>query len=350
MGKLGLWVANGHPGDSIGRMYSWKPKAVTCFFDYLQANRVVEYKSANPDTIVIVRIQHPMNWRHSPERSAVNFGREVASKWTALRQLDPYVYFANEMNLHYENGDTNPGNQWSYTTPTFYAKYADWVENTAKVVKDIAPEMRLITPPFAFGHNEDGEPDEDGEPKLGWAGYDYLVNAIEKYFDKILTFHAYWGDASGEKVDRLYDEELSSWYAYRWKRLLRLFSTRYGIDCRLIIDEAGNFQASSETFTDQCQDFAKNCFSDERVLAVTFFLWLDPTYSPGNMPNSWFQNISESNLDRHLKALSDLSHEVPQPPPPPTSYYLEELVAESRSAIVEIRTMSNLLSEKLEAL
>ena len=51
---------------------------------------------------------------------------------------------------------------------------------TADVIKNIVPEMKLITPPFAFGHHEDGSPDDEGQPKEGWAGYDYLYETVQR--------------------------------------------------------------------------------------------------------------------------------------------------------------------------
>lgn len=301
--RPGLWVANGHPGDPA-QMLSWNPAALTCFFDYLAPNNVFEYKAANPQVPIIIRFQHPLNWQDNPPYYADRLGRLVASKWNEIDVLDPYVYFANEMNLHYENGDQDPGNQPFYETPEFYQKYADWVAMTADVIKNIAPDMKLVTPPFAFGHNEDGAPDDDGHPKLGWAGYDYLQDTIKKYFNNILTFHAYWGNSSGSVREWLYDPQLSSWYAFRWRRVLKLFETRYNIQAKMLIDEAGNFATSDQDFTDQIIYHAENCLNDSRVLALTYFLWLDPTNSPGNVPNSWVQGVL--NLDQHLTRLKNM--------------------------------------------
>jgi hypothetical protein len=110
MRRPGLWVTNGTPTD-VQKMYSWRPASITCFFDYLAANRVWEYKAGNPNVAVIVRFQHPKNWREDPVGWARWLGNEVVSKWPELESLDPYIYFANELNLHYENGDLDPGNQ-----------------------------------------------------------------------------------------------------------------------------------------------------------------------------------------------------------------------------------------------
>lgn len=300
MRRPGLWVANGHPGDT-SKMLQWRPGAVTCFYDYLGFNGIYPYKAANPDSAVIVRFQHPFNWHQDPNYFARRLGEMVASKWNDLKPLDPYVYFANELNLHYENGDPNAANQARYITPEFYQKYAAWVRLTAEVIKNMAPEMKLVTPPFAFGHHEDGAPDDDGLPKESWAGYDYLYETVSDYFDNILTFHAYWGNARGSVKEWLYDPELSSWYAFRWRRLLKLFEARYNIKAKVIIDEAGNFGAADPDFTDQIIYHAEQCLSDARVLAVTYFLWMDPTRNPGNLSNAWAQQVL--NLSDHLNRL-----------------------------------------------
>lgn len=304
MRRPGLWVTNGHPGNP-DQMLSWRPAALTCFYDYLGVNGVFGYKAANPDVPIIVRFQHPFNWQQDPVGFARRLGEQVASKWNDLKVLDPYVYFANEMNLYYENGDQNPGNQPSYTTPEFYQKYAQWVRMTADVIKSRVPDMKLVTPPFAYGHQEDGSPDDNGQPSAGWAGYDYLYETIHDYFNNILCFHSYWGHAGGSEHTWLYDPVLSSWYAFRWRRVLKLFETRYKLKAKVIIDEAGNFGAADPDFTDQVLYHAQQCLSDARVLAVTYFLWLDPTNSPGNIPNSWVQRVH--NLSDHLTRLRNMS-------------------------------------------
>lgn len=301
MRRPGLWVANGIPGDP-NKMLSWRPGSLTCFFDYLTANRVRDYKAQNPEIPVIVRFQHPHQWHQDPVGWARTLGDMVASKWPELQALDPYVYFANEINLHYENGDPHVGNQPNYETPEFYERYAQWVRMTAEHIKGQVPEMRLVCPPFAFGHHEDGAPDENGVPGEGWAGYDYLADTVRDYFDNIITFHAYWGHAGGSVHEWLYDPALSSWYAFRWRRVLKLFERRYGIQAKMIIDEAGNFGASDPDFTDQIMYYARECLSDARVIAITYFLWEDPTHSPGNLPNSWVQRAI--NLDDHVARLA----------------------------------------------
>lgn len=303
MRRPGLWVANGTPTNSE-QMLSWRPGALTCFYDYLVPNRVAEYKARQPEALIVVRFPHPRRWRDDPTGTAQNLGRYVASRWPEIRGLDPYVYFGNEMNLHYESGDGDPNHQFLFETEAFYEQYAAWVRQIAEVIKNEAPDMKLVTPPFAFGHGEDGAPDDNGQPTAGWAGYDYLAETIRDYFDNIITFHSYWGHAGGSERDWLYDPVLSTWYAHRWQRLIKLFKTRYQMPVRVIIDEAGNFSASDADFSQQIIDHATTCLTDPRVLAVTYFLWEDPTLSPGNLPNSWTQRVL--NLDDHLARLAAL--------------------------------------------
>lgn len=324
MRKPGVWVANGKPSDP-SKMLSWNPAALTSFFDYLGDNRVYNYKELHPEVPIIIRFQHFPNWQDDPKYYAEKLGVLVASKWNDIKELDPYVYFCNEMNLHYENGDSNPANQYLYEMPEFYQRYADWVQMTADVIKNIVPEMKLITPPFAFGHNEDGvDKNNKAVPidEILWAGYDYLADTIFDYFENILTFHAYWGDGRGSIKERLYDEELSKWYAFRWKRVLELFEKRYGMNCKMIIDEAGNFAVKDADFTEQLLYFAQETLSDDRVHAITYFLWEDPTHSPGNILNSWVDNLSEDALNKHIEAmgafiLNDEIETNPDPDPIP---------------------------------
>lgn len=302
MRRPGIWAANGAP-DNIEQMYSWRPGAVCCFQDYLGPNRVREYKAAYPDATVIVRFQHPKNWRDDITQSARNVAGELLAKWPEIRDFVDYVYFWNEINLHYENGDPEPGHQWQYETQAFYEQVADWTLQIADRVKSVRPEYPLVCPPFAAGHHEDGAPDDDGNPKEPWGGYDCLAPTIESHFGGVICGHYYWGNAGGSVREWLHDPEASSWYAFRWRRVLKLFATRYGMpQTRIIIDEAGNFGASDADFTDQVMYYSEQTLMDPRVIALCFFLWQDPTNSPGNLPNSWTQHCQ--NLSQHVARLT----------------------------------------------
>lgn len=314
MRRPGIWVAKGQPVNPT-QMYSWRPGAIAGMAEHLMANDVYNYKQAHPDVPVIVRFQHPHNWLQDPTGTARKLGQTVAGKWAELKVLDPYVYFASRLNMHYENGDPNPANQPNYTTPEFYQKYANWVRTTADVIKYLAPDMKLVTPPLAFGYNEDGSPDSSGHPLQGWAGYDYLQDTIRQYFDNIITFHGYWGYPDGGSVpDWLYEPELSSWFAFRWQRLLQLFQARYGISARVIISQAGSYGLTDPDFTDQLIYYARQCLSDARVLALTYYQWADAPDSPLTPLTAWTQAVP--NLEQHLarlKAMPDVSGGVPAP-------------------------------------
>jgi hypothetical protein len=216
------------------------------------------------------------------------------------------------------------------------------VRLTADVIKQQAPEMKLVTPPFAFGFNEDGAPDSSGQPLQGWAGYDYLYETVRDYFDNILTFHAFWGYPAGGSVrDWLYEPELASWYAFRWQRVLNLFQQRYGQSARLIVDQAGNYSPGDPDFTDQLIYYARHTLSDARVLALTYFLWADPSNHPLYRRNSWREKVANlaDHLDR-LQALPDIelagakpAHETVDPVDVPETS-LEGILTEAEAAEV----------------
>lgn len=304
MRRPGLWVANGQPEDTT-QMYSWRPGAIACLYNHLAANDVFNYKAANPDAPVIIYFPHPPNWQQDAQASARQLGQFIADKWVELQPLDPYVYFANQANIHYANGDPNPANQYRYMTSKFYQLYGFWARTTADIIKDRVPEMKLITPPFAFGFNEDGSPGINGNPIKGWAGYDFLQETVRDYFDNTLAFNALWGYAAGGPVaDWLYEPELSSWYAFRWQRVLQLFKTRYNIEAKVIISQTANFGPANPDFTNQLIYYAQECLSDARVLALTYFLWSDPSGDPLGRLNAWRENIP--NLAEHLRRLSEM--------------------------------------------
>lgn len=302
--RPGIWGSNGN-NPNLDLMLSW-PGAITCIYDYLSSNGV-DFARQHPEMPLIIRFLHPQNWQENPAQSASDLAQQVISKWPTIRDLNPYVYFANELNLGYESGRPDIP---ALDTENFYQRCGLWITDVAKQIKNAIPEIRLVTPPWAFGHNEDGEP-VDGIPKIGWAGYDYLQEAVKDYFDNILTFHAYWPHGT----DELYDPELSSWYAFRWRRVLELFKVRYGLDCRMIIDEAGNMDPARPDFFDQVKYFSEECLSDGRVIAVTYFLWADPTGH--NNINSWVDKIPDlENFCQRLAALPDVQIATPGEPEP----------------------------------
>lgn len=318
--RLGIWGINGQGSDNmVNKMLSWRPAAITCFDQYRGHNKVHEYKSINPDAMIFLRFQHDKNWRENPSESAKNLANRVVSKWPEIKELDPRVYYMNENNLHYENGDESVGNQHLYTTKGFYSQYARYIGDVARRIKDTAPEMKLGCPPFAYGHGEDGEPNSTGKPKRGWAGYDYLAgfaegfpNLISTYFDNTIFAHYYWGNQFGYQKHWLHgsptDPQIHTWHAFRWKRVVNLFLTRYNIDVKIIIDECGGFDAGHPDFINDMIYYASACLGNGNILAVTPFLWYDPTHGDGkrpngNMANDWWFNMSPEQLNEMVERL-----------------------------------------------
>ena len=307
MRRPGIFAPAGMPSDA-NMMLHWRPGAVTCYYNHLHANNLFQYKSRHPTATIIVRFQHPQNWWQDPENSAVRYAQELAATWHEIQPLDPFVCFANELNLHYENGDPNADNQYYYESERFYQLIGWWVERVAQLVKYQVPAMKLIAPPFASGRHEDGSPDNTGRITESFAGYDYLARAVQTYFDNTIAMHAYWGNINGSNKEHLYDPLQSSWHAFRWRRVLKLFESRYNIQAKVIIDEASNFAAYDLDLYDQVIYFSRQCLVDPRVLALTYYLWEDPTFSPGNIFNVWSQFILDlPGFTQRLAAEPDVS-------------------------------------------
>ena len=305
MRRPGIFAPPGTPTD-LNLMLAWRPGAVTCYHQHLQANALFDYKAKYPDAKIIVRFQHPRFWHRDPVKSAIDFGHHIANAWPEIQALHPYVCFANELNLFYQNGERNPRNQRKYESEQFYQQIGQWVAQTAQTIKDNVPDMQLITPPFSPGRHEDGLPDENGQIRESFAGYDYLADAVRTWFDNRLAVHAWWGDNRGSRPDRLYDADVSSWYAFRWRRLLKMFAARYGISARIVIDEAGNYAASDADFFEQLTYFSQQTLSNPQVLALSFYAWQDRVARRSDLRNLWVRNIQ--NLPEFTARLAALAN------------------------------------------
>ncbi|OQY33241.1 MAG: hypothetical protein B6243_06690 [Anaerolineaceae bacterium 4572_5.2] len=330
MRRPGIVAPPGDPGD-VNLMLGWRPGAVSCQYPYLRANKIFEYKAANPGVSVIVRFPHPQNWFQDPETSAVQFGQMIAGKWNELAPLAPTVIFANELNTWRANGDSDPKNQPLYQTEQFYERAGQWISRTAQVIKQLAPAMKLAAPPFSPGRGEDGNPDDAGNISASFAGYDYLAQAIQTYFDNTLAFHAFWGDIKGADPSRLYHPQISAQYAFRWRRALAMCQKRYNIQAKIIIPRAGNFAAYDTDFFEQITYFSQQSLSDPRVLALTCYLWEDPAFDPIDIFNVWTQYILDlPAFTQKLAAQPDVviseTPSFPQIPPPAHSPFADSQI------------------------
>ncbi len=342
MRRPGIVVPPGTPTDA-NLMLSWQPGAITCNYAHLQQNQVSKYKVQHPDATIIVRFQHPHNWFTNLETTAVRYAMQIAGKWNELKPLDPLVIFANEMNRFDQNGDPDEANQPLYETEQFYQSVGWWITRTAQVIKSLAPKMKLVAPPFSPGRHEDGSPNEHGNITEPFAGYDYLADAIHAYFDDTLAFHAYWGDPNGSSREWLQDPEISSWHAFRWRRLLALCKTRYNIDAKIVIDEAGNFATYDSDFFEQLTYFSQHTLNDPRVLALTYYIWEDPTANASNIFNVWTQYIPDLKaFTRRLAAQPDI---LPGSTPPadslPAPSTATAALPDDKFTGIDIRVMLN---------
>lgn len=86
MRRPGILAPKGTPSD-LNMMLYWRPGAVTCYYDYLRANNLFNYKAQHPSASIIVRFQHPLTWWQDPEQTALSFGRQVAGKWDELLRV-----------------------------------------------------------------------------------------------------------------------------------------------------------------------------------------------------------------------------------------------------------------------
>lgn len=313
MRRPGIVAVNGTPTDT-NLMLHWQPGAVSCDVRYLRQNRIFEYKKQYPDATIIVRFEHPRNWFADLEQSAITFARKIAAAWAEIRPLNPLVIFAEEMNLFSQNGETDPARQPLYESEQFYRSAGWWITRVAQIVNALAPEMRLVAPPFAPGRREDGTPDAMGNISDPFAGYDFLAQGVRKYFGNRVAVHAYWGDETGSHREQLQDPAQSGWYAFRWRRVLALFKKRYNIDAQIVITRAANFATYDPDFFEQIAFFSQHTLNDARVLALTFYLWEDPATDPTRIFNVWTQYIDD--LPTFTQRLAALPEILPGSIPP----------------------------------
>ncbi len=95
---------------------------------------------------------------------------------------------------------------------------------------------------------------------------------------------------------------------------MRFFEARYNIQANIVIDEASNFAAYDLDLFEQITYFSQQCLIDPRVLALTFYLWEDPTFSPGNIFNVWTQYILDlPGFTQRLAAQPDILPDLSDP-------------------------------------
>ncbi len=323
MRRPGIVAPNGTPTHP-NLMFGWRPGAVSCDVRFLEQNNLFEYKQAHPAATIIVRFQHPENWFTDLETTAVQYARQIAAKWNTIKPLQPLVIFAEAMNLAPAGGAVDPARQSHFESEQFYRSAGWWIARVAQVVKALAPEMPLVAPPFSPGRHEDGAPDAQGNITEPFAGYDFLADAVKKYFDNRLVVFACWGDDTRSRREWLQDPQQSVWHAFRWQRVLALFEKRYHISAKVVINRAYNFATYDPDFFEQLAFFAQHTLNDARVEALTFYLWEDPSFDPATIFNVWTQYLPDlPAFTQRLAALPNIepgstppTDTIPTPPQP----------------------------------
>ena len=327
MRRPGIVAPNGTPTNPQ-LMLGWQPGAVSCDIRFLQQNNLFAYKQAHPDATIIVRFEHPANWFTDLEATAVQYARQIAAQWNAIKPLQPLVIFAEAMNLATTaDGAFDPARQSLFESEQFYRSAGWWIARVAQVVKALAPDMQLVAPPFSPGRHEDGAPDAQGNITEPFAGYDFLADAVGKYFDNRLAVYACWGDDTGSRREWLQNPQQSVWHAFRWRRVLALFEKRYNLAAKVVINRACNFATYDPDFFEQIVFFARHTLNDDRVEALTFYLWEDPSFEPATIFNVWTQYLPDlPAFTRRLAALPDIlpgsippTDTIPAPPKPVTT-------------------------------
>lgn len=276
-------------------------------YENIRANGVVEYKKEHPNCQIVVRFMHPKNWKDDVETSATNWGNEIAGKWASdevLRSLDPIIYISNEMSLGGECNDYDIKNQWKYETKEAYQDIAEWLETAYRIIKAAHPEIKLGLSPLAYGHHEDGAPDDNGNITEEWAGYDYLERIARQYCDGRIFAHYYAGDGVRSKEDYLYADQEGTWHSLRWMRVLKMFEVRYRWVPEIWIDEFNTFEPEHPKYLDYLQYYAEQTLSSPHIGGVCIFLWYDAYHSASNEPNSIVSNVGD--LETFIQTMNTL--------------------------------------------
>lgn len=127
-----------------------------------------------PERLIHVRMFHPVWVELDPKQWAehtvrmlerVSSGGRVYNLWE-----DPFVCvsLANEQNLHYEAGDSNPGNQPIYRSTQWYEKIAAWNLAAWREIDRLIPGRHALAcwSALAYGHDPDGNDTPDSEYQI----------------------------------------------------------------------------------------------------------------------------------------------------------------------------------------
>jgi hypothetical protein len=221
-----------------------------------------------PSAPILVR-HHCPDW---PTTDPAQWAFDVYQRMRQIAGVTQRVVGANEPNLEPTFDDSEAR----------FAEFGLWYERFAIALRNWMPDAVIHFPAFAAGHNED---------EL-WCGLIMTETlAAIRACDRV-NAHCYWHPLTGplEETDQ-YGGGL------RYRRYARLLRDA-GISKPIWIDEAGPW--AEPWMVVQTAEHARQVAIDEiayDVEAVTYFLWADPTGTPGNVVNQWYGRVGPEQLE-----------------------------------------------------
>jgi len=250
----------------------------------------------------------PVRWaRHAVEM----LGHVVSGPRTYDLWQDPFVGVsaANEQNLHYECGDSDPANQWRYSTPEHYARIGKWNLDFWREVDRLRPERRALAVWSALAYGHDSEP--------GVPDSEYRVPEIAEAIDycDVVATHPYGHLNWPAGADTVPGGRSAFWHMLRDFRpagfdgphdpggVLAQFPAK-----PLLLSESGTFTHSRAESTPQTiaamRGLLETAAASGRVLGVTWFIWHSDDSHPENViwPNTDLRSALESLDDYETSA------------------------------------------------
>jgi len=257
-----LWVANGANPD-IERMLDVVGNGAYCCLwegnGELQARTIREHY---PNAPILMR-------HHCPEWNTMDpsqWAYDVYKRMQGISGITRHVVGANEMNLE-PNLDF---------TEARFAQACSWYKRFAISLRNWMPDAVIHFPAFAAGHGEDD-------------GYCGLITreAREAIAEcSYVNTRGYWSVETGPLTEVDYVGG-----GLRYRKVKRLLKS-VGIEKPVWIDEAGPW--ANPNRVEQTAAHSEQVVKDGVI--CTYFLWYDPTNTPGNTFNQWYGNVDDGNL------------------------------------------------------
>lgn len=294
--RYGLWATNSGQNPDISRMVSLvKDGCYTLMhsaFSVAEARYIV---GRWPEADILVR-HHCYDW---PNQDPVEWARTVFERMEEYKPLGiRRLVGANEPNLEPHNDFTR----------TRFEHFGRWYGAFVEKIRHLDLDDRVIVhfPAFAAGHHEDLP-----HPEEGWIGLDLDEMVFAMNECDAVNFHTYWDPDEGPL------REMGKRGGGLRYHVGREVLKQAGIDLPIWIDEAGPW--GQPWRMEQIAAHSEQCQQDG--VAVTYFLWSDPTNNAGNVLNEWYRHVNEAQLTSlqiMWDAIADkkISAQITPPPQP----------------------------------